>query len=470
MDTNLYVQNIIARIIKNSKIPAEAGKTLTEKIFASQNLTKMASFIAKSYVKKENRAAVFSTIKVPIPAYNAFLKVCSRDEVGILPFYQAESEDYHELRLSRDDKIDVLFLSTQERKIKMLILEAEALSGYLDELSIAIARRFAELNPKNPLYTISPVDPDVYKRMIENIRRLPPELRFTLFPQESAEFDEQLNVSFFTNTQPVFYKTFSGDGKRGPYSIPKLASLMLACALLERPEHSKEYDEVLRENKRIMELINTLNFDGKQMILVSGRLDKLGNFVINTDHEYHLEDIEENELETLYGQSFKGVNDLLIPLTQAEISLSELTNKKVPIKSISFIRDNHIKKEYKPLEKFKELAAKESIIDMINRKREQILAASDDFNGNNLSNLEDYVYATVSELIIREDEDWSKALEDNEITEALEEVLKKTEHYTMHAENRENNYIARSIEDAREKIAKEEKEASKERDDEEPEL
>ena len=49
----------------------------------------------------------------------------------------------------------------------------------------------------------------------------------------------------------------------------------------------------------------------------------------------------------------------------------------------------------------------ERLIDILNRKREQVMLMSDDFNGKNLMNIENYISGSVQEIIMREDEDYT---------------------------------------------------------------
>lgn len=420
---------------------------LMEQIFSDENLKKQAEIIAKDYLKPENRSSSFMSLNVPVQALNALIKICERDSIGIIILIKNGITTFNE-----KDKVNILFLSTQENVLRDMILEAEAVSGTLDELSLSIGEELAKKDPSNPLYMISNVDPTIYKRMKENIKKLPPELRFTLFPEDDEEMDSHINVSFFTKTVPVTYKTFAMEGKKGPYLIPKIASIILACSLLDRPSEEKDFEEILDTNKKIMDIIMDLYFDEKPLWLVPGRIDRSGRFVAFSDKSVQISELDEENFNKLLQESFIGVNDLLVPISNDERNILKLYNEKMPAKELSFFKENHINKEFKPPEKFKELAAKETLIDMLNRKREQMLTVSDDFNGQNLTNLEDYIYASVNEMVIREDEDWHQYLTEDEITDAKEELLQDMKDYKLQSVNKENNQISQMIKETKDRM------------------
>lgn len=76
--------------------------------------------------------------------------------------------------------------------------------------------------------------------------------------------------------------------------------------------------------------------------------------------------------------------------------------------------------EYMPPETMRGKQISERLIDILNRKREQVMLMSDDFNGKNLMNIENYISGSVQEIIMREDEDYTDWLENDEIVDRKE--------------------------------------------------
>ena len=114
-----------------------------------------------------------------------------------------------------------------------------------------------------------------------------------------------------------------------------------------------------------------------------------------------------------YIQRNSGMNHTLVPMTQKEYEQYK-SEVMIDPKNLTFYKENK-EPVYEPIELAKNAIVSERLIDILNRKREQILLMSDDIDGKNLSELDNYISGTVHELIMRDDEELTDMVELNEL-------------------------------------------------------
>lgn len=421
--SNDYYKSILARLLRISLTNTEPAKELIEQMFDDAQFREQAICLCTAYMKPEYRESVLISKTIDIRALSSLVKICKREKLGIIPldFSGEESRVYE-----NGDKINVLILSLQETDFEKAALEACAVSGVADEIIRKYADVFAiKLKNENPLLEIKGVSKPIFKSMKRQINKLPYAFRFTLFPEKTN--DGKMNVGFFTKTEVVTLSKGKITKKNGPYLIPKIASIVLACSLLENPEYDKAYEEKMKKNKEIMNSIMEIFYGNEDpFYLVPATIGKEGLLQVFMDKcvRYDFNDVtcpDYLEFSDFVRLKMSGLNHTLIPMTEQEYNIyqSEVT---INHKSITFYKTSP-SPEYTPPESMRDKQISERLIDILNRKREQILLISDDFNGQNLTDLENYITSTVHEIVVREDEDYTDWLEKDEILDGKEMAL-----------------------------------------------
>lgn len=414
-----YYKNILARLLRLSLTNTEPAKELITQMFDDEEFKSQAVCLCEAYMKPKYRESVLIAKTIDIRALSALVRICKRDKLGIIPLdFTGEENRVYE----NGDKINVLILSLQEEEFEKAALEACAVSGVADEILRKYADLFARgLKEENPMVEIEGVSESVYASMKEQIHNLPPSLQFTLFPKKTG--NGKIDVGFFYKTDIINLKRGKITEKAGPYVIPKIASIVLACSLLENPEFDKEYEEKMKKNKEIMSQILEMFYDADSIYLIPATVGKDNLFNVFMDksiyYDFNGNDCPDYEsFEEFVTSKMSGLNHTLIPMTEQEYKQykNEITlNPKL----LSFYKRTPVP-EYMPPETMRGKQISERLIDILNRKREQVMLMSDDFNGKNLMNIENYISGSVQEIIMREDEDYTDWLENDEIVDRKE--------------------------------------------------
>ena len=94
------------------------------------------------------------------------------------------------------------------------------------------------------------------------------------------------------------------------------------------------------------------------------------------------------------------------------------------------------------------------------------MLASDDHNGKNLINIENFISGTVNEMIMREDEDYSDWLENEEILDGkeLELLHDLDEKYTIGYVYEDHDKVSELIRNERDNISIEKSKETEERE------
>lgn len=415
-----YYKNMLARLLRISLTNTEPAKELMERMFHEEEFKSQAACLCDSYRKPEYRNSVLISKTIDVRALSALVRICKRDKLGIIPLdFSGEENHVYE----NGDRINVLILSQQELDFEKAAIEACAVSGVVDEILRTYADTFAlKLKNENPLVEISGVSDSVYQSMKNQIGRLPYVLRFTLFPENTS--DGKINVGFFTKTEAVTFRNEKDTKKYGPYLIPKIASIILACSLLENPELDEEYEKKMKKNKEIMNAIVEMFYGSEEPIylipatvgkdgLLNVFMDKYGCFEFPRDSCTDYAAFDE-----FVKLNMSGINHTLVPMTEQEYETykSEIT---IHPKAAAFYNASPTP-EYISPESMRDMQISDRLIDILNKKREEILLISDDFNGSNLTNIENYITGTVHEIVMREDEDYTDWVEKEEILDSKE--------------------------------------------------
>lgn len=417
-----YYKNILSKLLRLSLSNPEPAKELIDQMFEEPEFKEQAICLCESYIKPKYRKSTLIAKSIDIRALSALIQICKREKIGIIPLDFTEDEDKI---YQTGDKINILILSLQEEEFEKAALEACGVSGSTTEIKRLYADMFAKkISKKNPMIEILNVNENTYEAMKKQMNKLPYALRFTFFPEKNE--NGKINVGFFSQTQPVLVNNGIKTKKEGPYSIPKIASVLLACALLEDPYYEQEKEEAEKREKEYLQAMMGLYYGSEEeFYIVPALISKDNQLNVFMDRAQLIDITDMKTMSYLeYGQYIQrnsGMNHTLVPMTQKEY---EQYKSEVMInpKNLTFYKENK-EPVYEPMELAKNAIVSERLIDILNRKREQILLMSDDIDGKNLSELDNYISGTVHELIMRDDEELTDMVELNELLDTKEMEL-----------------------------------------------
>ena len=254
-DTEL--RNILSKLLIRSLSNPEPAKEIVDQALDDDEFKNQVSLLCQAYLKPDYRNSTLISKSVDIRALKSLIDICKRESVGIIPIdFSGDSGRIY----GKNDKISVLVLSGQLNEFNRLLLEACAVSGAAEEIKREDADLFARaIKETNPMLEIKGVRKVIYENMKKNIKKLPYEMRFTLFP--SQQENNTINVGFFAKTEPIMMKKGSMKEMTGPFSIPKIASVILASAILEKPEQEKKYEEIQKKNQELMQNIIDMYYE-----------------------------------------------------------------------------------------------------------------------------------------------------------------------------------------------------------------
>ena len=427
---NNYYKKILAKLLANSVINASETNDLIENMFEDEDFAVNAKKICDDYIKKENSNAKLLVRTINTIALPTLLRITDRENLGIIPIMLKDEYDME----TDTQNTNILFLSTQENQINLCILEALSLTGVKDSLKMEFADIFAKkIQKQNPLIKMTLKDEKSYKKIKDVIKNLPIEMRFTLFPSRNENGD--LDIAFFTKTEEFLFQNKRQIEKRGPYLISKILSITLACSLLEDPDLDEKYEEIKMEKKRFKDELLRFYYEQEQTFyLVPCVLKSEKNMSVFMDRK-----IEINPDKTDYFEyadkienGFNGLNKTFIPFNRDEVEM---------FRNDACSRNEMMRNKY----------ISEKLIDVVNKNRQLIMCYSTDFNANNFANIEDYVYGTVQEMILREDEEYFEYTDDQTLTnERQAELLNKLkDNYQIQPVYIETDGVSKEINEAK---------------------
>lgn len=426
-------KKILMKLLNNSIPDFDTVLDIIDQIFNDNEIKEQAFLICENYFKPEYFLSKLVVKEINIRIIPTLFKVCKEKEIGFLPFEFNKLKD--DTVYNSNEKLNIFILSGQETEFNDCLLTATALSGINIEMKrILLDKIKNNSDTDNAVMEIKNVSKRTYQNMKKYIQKLPYELKFTIFPEESAN---GYDIAFFTQTEDYMINHNGITETKGPYSIPKLMSVILFCSLIsdynkdsffiEQEETKKQYEQIL------IDLYNTAE---EPFYLVPVVIKKNDVILFNDKAKWVDFDLEDAMSLSEYKDFIKdrcvNLNEIYIPMSKDEFLKNQMLNKTLQT-NLNFLKDNDI--HFKETDrKYLNINASEKLIDMLNRKREQIMLMSDDFNNKNMENLANYVFITVQEIIIREDNDY---LDFNDKAE-FEELQNKTLKY-IH-ENVEINY------------------------------
>ena len=417
-----YYKNVLGKLLRLSLMNSEPAKELIEQMFDEPEFKKQAILLCDTYMKLEYRKSTLIAKSIDIRALPALIKICERDKIGIIPLDFSGDED----KIYRSgDKISILILSLQEKEFEKAALEACGVSGSASEIERKYADIFAKkLKDTNPMLEIENINENTYNAMKKKMEKLPYPLRFTFFPEKNEKGN--YDVGFFTHTEPVLINNGIKTRKEGPYLIPKIASVLLACSLLEDRYYEEEKEEHEKMEKEYLQSMVELYYGfPEEFYLVPALIGKDNELNVFMDKAQLIDITDSKTMNYLeysqYIQKHMGMNRIMVPMTKEEYEQykSEIT---INPKNIEFFRENREPK-YESPEIAKNIYIEERLIDVLNRKREQVLLMSEDIDGKNLSELDSYISGTIQELVMRDDEELTDMIEINEVIDTKEMEL-----------------------------------------------
>ena len=425
----LSQKKIIAYLLRNSLTEVDVIDELVDTMFDDDEIKEQLNQISEDYLKPNNREARLCVHDVNIRAINTLISICKNKKIGILPFSFSTKEGAVK-NYKSNDKISVLILSTQSMEFNHALLEAYAIHGILSELNkdilISILKNTEEELKVLELHGLNKTE---YERILLLQEKLSDSVKFTMFPEKNV--NGKIDVCILAKTKESLVNGESGYYKNGPYSIAKILMALLGSVLLENSDIKKkiEKEKVIKEN-----LYNEVQLMDKTIkdsfYLTPLLITRNGELLLKTSDSLKVNKKEKDlnkrlsnqlELEELLQYAKDADNFYVIPLTQEEYELSY--NGFLDYKKLNVIKKvgvpDYISNTERSLAKIGQ-----NLIHLINQKREEILLASDDFNGNNLINLSNYVSCTIHELIMREDDEYGDYKEEKkEIQQRIREVL-----------------------------------------------
>lgn len=175
----------------------------------------------------------------------------------------------------------------------------------------------------------------------KNIKKLPYEMRFTLFP--SQQENNTINVGFFAKTEPIMMKKGSMKEMTGPFSIPKIASVILASAILEKPEQEKKYEEIQKKNQELMQNIIDMYYESDNPYYLVPAIVGKDSYNVFMDQaymvDYYESDINVNDLNKFIASRLIGLNHTLVPMTVSEFNQFK-NDIMIEPRNIQFYKEN----------------------------------------------------------------------------------------------------------------------------------
>ena len=414
-------KNTLTKILRSSLSDVTFIKEILEQMFEDDALKEQGKLWCRSYQSLSGNTKLVSR-SIDIRAVNALVKICKREGLGIMlaDFSGKETESFHS-----GEKIFVFYLSGEEKKFQKALIEALVLSGTIKELKRETAEAVLNTHDKeNPIFEIKGISNEDYRRMKQELDYFPEDMKITLMPKKNE--NGKLDIGFYRKTE----EKIKAGGKKDVYSTLKLVSILMACAFLTKDVREEERKKK-KENEKIVEALLNLYYNTSEAFyLIPGRITKENQFNPDWKQKECIDDkLSYEEFVDIILNSSKKINEIQIPMTRNEYEIYQ-GRSHLQASEISFYKDGSPK--YIRTEQAASIVIEEKLIDQLNKKREQLLLMSDDFNGNNLENLANYIGGTVQEFLIREDEDYTDWLEEDELFCKTErELLHKLNEYTI---------------------------------------
>lgn len=248
---------------------------------------------------------------------------------------------------NKNSKNSLLYFSNQKEKVELIMNEALARAGLINQIDREKVEPFIGKLKDNPMKEVKGLTEKQYEELLADIAKLKyPANKITLFPNRYERNGENMvDVGFLEETMPRKIQKQGEEVKNaGPYSIPNLVKgLLIKQQMLENAKNSFErgvlFEQRVSYKKDIVIKnfdINTIKKDRRGMINMQSMLNKmeiepdikqkllklLKSSTLSKDARDQLIDeiqkLDVNELEK--GQVLNKINDLsdmkyIIPAT-----------------------------------------------------------------------------------------------------------------------------------------------------------
>ena len=160
-------------------------------------------------------------------------------------------------------KESVLIYGTQQKEFHLAVAEAKARSGYEQEIPREFANGFIEKlrKEKNPMMEVKGLPIERYIALRQDIQKLNPEMRFTLFPKTYEKNGKTfVDVGFLSKTEKLY------DKKGNAYTEPKqynnamtIKGLLYKQKVIDKnPELSEHFDLIRKREEHKEKVVTNL--------------------------------------------------------------------------------------------------------------------------------------------------------------------------------------------------------------------
>lgn len=358
------------------------------------------------------------TINIPVRLLSQFGKIMMKDGCGFIALKDKEGP------LLENENITIIYMSNKKEIVESAMVEAGVLTGFIREMPRNSLKYITSRYPEYSVYNIKNVRSDILLK-IENINKdLKSEYRFIVFKETAKNGNE---ISFLKKTKKMVINSGS-TVREAEYSIPKIVSAAIACALLDsgRAAEYKKYEKKIKEyNEHVSDQYYETS---EPFYVVPSVINKDGSLKLHSDNAKWIDPEDEEMLKEKYDEYIKQMNGFnVIPFTATKNELVEYNEKDGIVqnfKDAPYIPDTLIR-EY----------LKRKIIHTINEEPDIFSYKEDEFDNMNISDMKGYVKHFVTDIfMVNTGSYMSTMYEDHKVDSCISVVLRALEQYHLEPE------------------------------------
>ena len=259
-------KNTLTKILRSSLSDVSFIKEMLEQMFEDDSLKEQGKLWCKSYQSSSCKDSKLISRNIDIRAVNALVKICKREQLGIILAALSGQEDYS---FHAGEKIFVFYLSGEEKKFQKALLEALVLSGTIKELKRETAEAVLNKhNTENPIFEIKGISNEDYRRMKQELDSFPEDMKITLMPKKNE--NGKLDIGFYRKTE----EKVKAGGEKDVYSTLKLVSILMACAFLTKDVKEEERRKKKENEKIVEDLLNLYYNTSEAFYLIPATITK----------------------------------------------------------------------------------------------------------------------------------------------------------------------------------------------------
>lgn len=257
------------------------------------------------------------------PEYAKQLKdICEREKIAIM---NTKVNAFDMVMDGKGDSIEtvkdsVWIYTSQKEKFHLAVAEAKARSGFEQEIPREYANALVDKfrDTENPMVEIKNLTPEQYILLRQDIQKLSPEMRFTLFPKVNEQDGvKTIDVGFLSKTEKLYDKKGNVLKEPQQYDTKELMkALLFKQKVLQKSEIGKQYFDIIR---------NKDNFKDKMINQLLENLAPQKQEIINRIARLNISQNEKEELLDL-ANKFKNTPELKDDFVSA-IKASSLGDK-----------------------------------------------------------------------------------------------------------------------------------------------